>query len=182
MHVTVQDGKGNYITGLKREAFSILEDKTPQEISLFSNKDEPLSVAVLFDISGSMFPPKRISNVKKAFARFVRTSHAANEYSLIEFNLQPKLIVDTTRDHNAIVTALENNVHVKEAGQTALYDSCQLGIEKLINGKHKKRVIILFSDGQDNHSRNSFAQLRRSLVNSGILFYAIGFDSPNTVR
>src|SRR5215471_19606643 len=52
--VTVTDEKGKYAVGLKRDAFTVYEERTPLEIVSFSNADEPSSIGIMFDMSGSM--------------------------------------------------------------------------------------------------------------------------------
>lgn len=180
MHVTVQDSKGAFLKGLRPEVFNVFDDKTPQDISFFSSKDVPMSIAVLFDTSGSIgdMPFKRVETAKRLFARFVQSSHQANEYFLIDFASQSQLILDGTRERNMVLDALGQTASAKPQGQTALYDACQLGIEKLARASYPKRVMILFSDGEDNRSQVKFTELRRSLLDSGNLFYALGLFHP----
>ena len=52
--VTVTDTYGRYVSGLNKSAFSVLDEKQPQEITFFSDDDAPVSVGVIFDVSGSM--------------------------------------------------------------------------------------------------------------------------------
>ncbi|HKP45595.1 MAG TPA: hypothetical protein VJT50_03285, partial [Pyrinomonadaceae bacterium] len=52
--VTVTDTYGRYVSGLGKNAFTVMDDKKPQEITFFSDDDSPVSVGVIFDVSGSM--------------------------------------------------------------------------------------------------------------------------------
>ena len=56
----------------------------------------------------------------------------------------------------------------KLCGQTALYDACYLGVEKVQRGVHPKRALLLISDGQDNNSRYTFTELRKLLKESDV--------------
>src|SRR5215831_2470619 len=72
--VTVTDTYGRYVSGLNKNAFTVFDDKQPQEITHFSDDDAPVSVGVLFDVSGSMSGDK-IRRAREALSRFIQTSH-----------------------------------------------------------------------------------------------------------
>ncbi|MDQ3252424.1 MAG: VWA domain-containing protein, partial [Acidobacteriota bacterium] len=152
MTVTVTDMYGRFVTGLKKDGFTITDEKIPQEISFFSDEDAPVSLGVVFDVSGSMSGDK-IKRAREALRKFVETSHNSDEYFLIGFNHRPQLLLDRTRDSNALLDKL---TLVQTKGQTALYDACYLGVEKVTRGTHQKRALLVISDGQDNSSRYSF--------------------------
>ena len=82
--VTVTDTYGRYVSGLSKKAFTILDEKQPQEITFFSDDDSPVSVGVIFDVSGSMSGEK-IKNAREALSGFIPTSHNSDEYFLICF-------------------------------------------------------------------------------------------------
>lgn len=170
LNVTVTDSYGRYVKGLDKGAFTILDDKSPQEISFFSDDDSPASVGVIFDVSGSMNGDK-IARAREALSRFIQTSHDKDEYFLIGFNNRAQLLLDRTRDSEAVLNKL---TFVQTHGQTALYDAAYLGVEKVSRGTHPKRAILLISDGQDNNSRYTFNELRRLLKESDVLIYAVG--------
>ncbi len=170
MTVTVTDTYGRYVTGLHQNAFTVTDDKVPQEITFFSDDDAPVSLGVIFDFSRSMSGDK-IQRAREALGRFMETSHGGDEYFLIGFNSRAQLLMDRTRDSDALMDKL---TFVQTKGQTALYDACYLGVEKVTRGSHPKRAVLLISDGQDNSSRYTFSELRRLLKESDVLIYAIG--------
>lgn len=171
--VTVTDTYGRYVSGLSKSAFSVLDDKKPQEITYFSDDDSPVSVGVLFDLSGSMSGEK-VKRARDALAKFIQTSHNSDEYFLIAFNSRSQLLLDKTRDGNAVLDKL---TFVQTRSQTALYDACYLGVEKVQRGSHPKRALLLISDGQDNNSRYTFSELRRLLKESDVTLYGVGILS-----
>ena len=173
--VTVTDTYGRFVTGLGKNAFTILDDKTEQEILHFSDEDAPVSLGIVFDVSGSMGGDK-ITRAREALSKFVDTSHARDEYFLIGFNSRAQLLLNHTRDSDALMQKL---TFVQTRGQTALYDATYLGVERVTRGAHKKRAILLISDGQDNSSRYTFNELKRMLKESDVIIYAIGIVSPN---
>ncbi|CAN5779322.1 hypothetical protein BH20ACI3_BH20ACI3_15580 [soil metagenome] len=171
--VTVTDTYGRYVSGLSQKAFTILDEKKPQEITFFSDDDSPVSVGVLFDVSGSMSGEK-IKNAREALSKFIQTSHNSDEYFLIAFNSRAQLLLDRTRDGNAVLDKL---TFVQTKNNTALYDACYLGVEKVQRGLHPKRALLLISDGQDNNSRYTFNELRRLLKESDVVLYGVGILS-----
>src|SRR4051812_21361140 len=168
--VTVTDTYGRFVSGLGKNAFSIYEDKAEQEITFFSDEDAPVSVGILFDVSGSMGGDK-VHRARDALAHFIQTSHDRDEYFLIGFNSRAQLLMDRTRDGNAVLDKL---TFVQTKNNTALYDACYLGVERVQRGTHPKRALLLISDGQDNNSRYTFSELRRVLKESDVVLYAIG--------
>jgi Ca-activated chloride channel homolog len=171
--VTVTDTYGRYVSGLGKNAFTVLDEKKPQEITFFSDDDAPVSVGVIFDVSGSMSGDK-IKRARDALSKFIQTSHNSDEYFLIAFNQRAQLLLDKTRDGNAVLDKL---TFVQTRNNTALYDACYLGVEKVQRGSHPKRALLLISDGQDNNSRYTFSELRRLLKESDVVLYGIGILS-----
>jgi Ca-activated chloride channel family protein len=171
--VTVTDTYGRYVSGLGKGAFTILDEKKPQEITYFSDDDSPVSVGVIFDVSGSMGGDK-IKRARDALSKFIQTSHNMDEYFLIAFNSRAQLLLDKTRDGNQVLDKL---TFVQTRNNTALYDACYLGVEKVQRGAHPKRALLLISDGQDNNSRYTFGELRRLLKESDVTLYGIGILS-----
>jgi len=171
--VTVTDTYGRYVSGLGKGAFTVLDEKKPQEITYFSDDDSPVSVGVIFDVSGSMGGDK-IKRARDALSKFIQTSHNMDEYFLIAFNSRAQLLLDKTRDGNQVLDKL---TFVQTRNNTALYDACYLGVEKVQRGAHPKRALLLISDGQDNNSRYTFGELRRLLKESDVTLYGIGILS-----
>src|SRR6266851_298411 len=173
LSVSVTNADGHAVPGLDKSAFTVFDNKSPQKISFFSDDDAPASIAVVFDASGSM-SGRKIARAKEALADFVQTGHDRDEYFLIDFNSQARLLLDRTRDGDALLRKL---TYVEPHGNTALYDGVYLGIDKVMRGVYQKRAIILVSDGEDNDSRYSFNELRRSLRESDVTIYAIGVST-----
>ncbi|MDT4896255.1 MAG: Ca-activated chloride channel [Acidobacteriota bacterium] len=168
--VTVTDTYGRYVSGLDKKAFKVFEDKEEQEIEYFSDDDAPVSVGVIFDVSGSMSSDK-IRKAREALSRFIQTSHDSDEYFLIAFNSRAQLLLDKTRDGDAVLNKL---TFIQTHSNTALYDACYLGVEKVTRGTHPKRALLLISDGQDNNSRYTFSEVRRLLKESDVVLYSVG--------
>lgn len=168
--LTVTDYYGRYVSGLTKEAFTVFDDKKKQKITFFSDTDAPVSIGILFDVSGSMSGEK-ITNARNALERFINTSHPRDEYNLIAFNKRAQLLMDKTRDGEAILNKL---TLVEPKHNTALYDAVYLGVERVTRGSHRKKALLIISDGQDNASRYSFKEVRRLMKESDVVIYSVG--------
>ena len=168
--LTVTDLYGRYVSGLTKKAFSITDNNQDQDITFFSDSDAPVSVGILFDVSGSMSGEK-IQKARKALEKFIATSHPSDEYFLIAFNSRAQLLLDRTRDGDAVLRQL---TLVQPKQNTALYDAVYLGVDKVTRGAHQKRALIVISDGQDNASRYNFNEVRRLMKESDVVTYAVG--------
>lgn len=167
--ISVTDKKGEQIPGLKRDDFKVYENNVQQEISHFSDADRPTSVGVVFDLSGSM-DGERIRKATEALSRFIHTTHPDDEYSLVGFNDQAELLMDSVRDGEALLTRVSSFL---PRGNTALYDAVALGLKQVSRGQWQKRALIVISDGDDNRSRMTARQVRRMAEESGVIIYSI---------
>ncbi|MEJ7860147.1 MAG: VWA domain-containing protein [Pyrinomonadaceae bacterium] len=170
--LTVTDLYGRYVSGLTQKAFTISDNNEEQEITFFSDADAPISIGILFDVSGSMSSEK-IGKARKALERFINTSHPSDEYFLIAFNNRAQLLLDRTRDGEAVLRKL---TLVQPKNNTALYDAVYLGAEKVTRGAHQKKAMLIISDGQDNSSRYNFGEVRRLMKESDVTIYAVGIQ------
>ncbi|MEJ7847613.1 MAG: VWA domain-containing protein [Pyrinomonadaceae bacterium] len=168
--LTVTDLYGRYVSGLTKNAFSIFDNNQEQEITFFSDSDAPVSVGILFDVSGSMSGEK-IAKAQSALRRFINSSHPNDEYFLIAFSNRAQLLLDRTRDGEALLQKL---TLVSTKGNTALYDAVYLGLERVTRGAHQKRALLIISDGQDNASRYNFGEVRRLMKESDVVTYSVG--------
>lgn len=168
--LTVTDNYGRYVSGLTKKAFRVFDEGEEQEITFFSDSDSPASVGILFDISGSMSGEK-IAKARTALAKFIENSHPSDEYFLIAFNKRAQLLLDRSRDGEAVLQKL---TLVQPRENTALYDAVYLGLERVSRGTHQKKALLIISDGQDNSSRYNFGEVKRLMKESDIVTYAIG--------
>src|SRR3954470_6730927 len=179
LRVLVTDKFGRSVSGLPRSAFTVFDEKRPQEISLFDEDDSPISVGIVFDLTGSMNEGK-MGRAREALPRFMETSHEEDEYFLV--TLQDggaALSLDGTRDHEAVVNRL---TQLRGHGATALYDACHLGLNRVLGGAHQRRALLLISDGRDNNSHYTFEELRRALTESDVSIYSISVAEPSNER
>jgi Ca-activated chloride channel family protein len=170
--VTVTDPYGRFVTGLEKENFEVYDNKVKQEIALFSDEDAPITLGIIYDISGSM--NDLTSRSFQALKKFFYTSHEDDEYFVVAFNDKAKLVQDFTVVPEEI---LSRTIFVKAKGATALYDAVYLATEKAKQGRHPKKALLILSDGMENHSRYSLKELRNMLKEADIQIYCVGFGS-----
>ncbi len=166
--VTVTDPYNRLVTGLDRQHFEVYEDKVRQSIEFFNDDDVPVSMGIVFDVSGSM--KGKLDRARDALKAFIQTSHNDDDFFLVGFNQRATLLSEFS-DGDTLSNKL---TLVDPRGQTALYDASYLGIEKVKQGRHTKRALLLISDGQDNSSRYTYGELRKLLKEAGVQIYCIG--------
>ena len=170
LSVTVTDEKGRYVDGLEKSYFTVLDKKLPLEITHFGAGNEPVSLGVVLDASAAMAGKGNMRRLRDELARFVEGSNGENEYFLMAFNERPRLLADWSRAGQTLLDRVES---IEPKGSSALYDACYLGAEKAARGKHRKRALLLISDGRDEDSRRSSAELKKLLRETGVLLYSL---------
>jgi VWFA-related protein len=175
---TVTDSKGRYVPDLTAEDFTLEEDGKKQQISHFSlSTDQPISVGILLDSSGSM--ERKISTATRAVDRFLRNIHADDEIFLMTFDDSVKVRQDFTSNRDKLWAALDK---VRLAPGTSLYDAVIAGTEKIRKGKYPKKAILLLTDGMDTTSQHDFNVARRAVRESEVLLYALGIAADQGLR
>ncbi len=171
--VTITDPMNRLVTGLERENFEVFEGRDKQAIRHFSSEDAPLSLGVIFDVSGSM--SDKIEKSKDAVLEFFKTANPQDEFFLIAFSEIPELVADFTSSIEDIQGKL---VYTVPKGRTALLDAIYLGLNKMKKAMHQKRALLIISDGGDNHSRYSEGEIKSLVKEADVQIYAIGMFDP----
>lgn len=173
VNATVTMPNGQFVTNLDKQNFQIWEDRVEQKIEYFSAEDIPLSVGIIFDASGSMNP--FLGMARNAAVTFLKMGNRTDEYFLIEFNDKPKITVPFTSE----VAKLQNKLlFIPAKGSTALYDAIYLGMDTVRQGMHPKKALLVITDGEENHSRYSFSNVRDFVREQSVQIFAIGPDAP----
>jgi Ca-activated chloride channel homolog len=178
VNVTVTDPYDRLVTGLGKENFRVFEDGTQQEIVNLSSEDVPISIGVIFDMSGSM--ADKLEKARQAAVQFLRAANPRDEFFLVSFNDYARL----TSDFTSSVEELQNRMlYTTAKGQTALLDGIYLGLSQMRSARNGKRALLIISDGGDNHSRYNESDIRKFLKEADCQLYAIGvFDSNDLGR
>jgi Ca-activated chloride channel family protein len=184
LYTTVAGRDGRTIPGLAASDFRVREDGIEQTVERFERVDDtPIRGTILLDTSASM--ADRLERATEAAARFFRrVVRARDELSVISFNDRPHVTVPFTGHLPELGRGL---IGLRAERGTALYDSLVYALHHL-NGLGGQRVVLLLTDGEDEHSRFSFEDTVEYARRSRAAIYAIGIDlarhgekSPRTV-
>ena len=171
--VAVTDPKMRFVTGLRKENFKVFEDETEQTITQFTKEDAPLSVGIVFDTSGSM--GNKLRKAREAVAEFLKTANPADEFFLVCFGERAHLVVSLTPDFEEIHKRLAFT-HAK--GDTPLLDGLYMAIAHLKQARNQRKALLIISDGRDNSSKYSEAEVRNAVRASNVQIYSIGIYEP----
>lgn len=173
---TVTDDNGRFVSGLRKEDFTVYEDGQRQEITHFSNDRVPVSLGILLDTSGSMTPDK-MASARAAIDRFIfDLLGAEDEIFFMEFNNVPRLTQQFTKDRRALSRAVNR---VNPAGGTAMFDAVADAVPLAGAGQNRKKALLVISDGNDTNSNIRVAELRQLIRESEVMVYALGVDSTS---
>lgn len=167
--VTVTNGDGDPVTTLDRGAFRVYENGRPQTISLFRREDVAISLGLIIDNSGSMRSLR--PTMEAAALAFVRASNPLDEIFVLNFADMPRIDVPFTSDPRLIeggVTRLDS------IGGTAIRDAILVAGRYLNDhAAHDRRALLLLTDGRDNASGASRAELHEFVDRSGVAIFAV---------
>jgi Ca-activated chloride channel family protein len=172
----VTDPANRFVLGLQKQDFRLFEDGTEQTIVHISGEDAPLSVGLVFDTSGSMGDKLRTS--RQAALRFLTTMNAQDEAFLIQFSDHAQLAVDFTNQSDDIQNSL---AAVQPGGLTAMLDAAELALRQMKKAKNPRKAILIISDGGDNNSKYTAAQIESLVREADVQVYAMGIFEPSII-
>jgi Ca-activated chloride channel family protein len=171
--ITVTDPMNRLVTGLEKEDFNIFENNGEQKIATFASEDAPVSIGIIFDLSGSM--TSKLIRARESILQFIKTANPEDEFFVIGFNDRPELIEDFTNSVEDIEARLAT---VRSGHRTALLDAIYFGVEKMKEARHQRKALLVVSDGGDNRSRYTEGEVRAQVRESDTEIYSIGiFDA-----
>jgi len=173
---SVTDRKGRAVVELTKNDFKLFEDRKPREIRYFSSElREPISIAFVLDVSGSMRQLEKIEHAKEAIRFFVDQLRPGDRFALICFaDEQVAWVTEFTEDRERFLRRLLVQVGY---GQTALNDAIAAA-PGLVDAQAKgRRAIVLITDGVDNASHLSIEQAVEVARRVSVPVYTIGFLS-----
>jgi VWFA-related protein len=180
LHVSVRDRGGRYISGLERDAFTVIDAGKPQTIEMFSGDDVPASIGFLIDNSNSMRPNR--DRVIAAAVEFAKQSHPEDHIFVMTFNERvedafgPAVAGELKpADFRAAMTQA-----IAARGMTAIYDGILAGLTRVGAGVHTRQVLIVVSDGDDNASTATRQDVIRQVRESDATIYTIALIDPLT--
>ena len=162
LNVVVKDSRGRVIRDLAGRDFEVLDQGRAVRLTDFRVSDDPVSIAVLLDTSGSMSLGERLDCAKRAAERLFDQLRPVDEAGLFTFDQNLKTVVPFTADLRALRKGLDA---IKPFGSTALYDATAAVARQLANRHAARRAVVAITDGFDTSSDLN-AQAAASLAGS----------------
>ena len=170
---TVTDSRGRFVPNLRQDDFVVYEDDEPQRVTHFSSERVPVSLGIVLDTSGSMAGEKIVA-ARNALDRFLYDLlDRADEVFLYRFSNDPILVHGWTTDRDEVSRRLRR---VRPVGGTAMYDTVAEAVPLAQAGHHRKKALVIISDGNDTSSLTDPHSLRQLIRETEVLVYAIGID------
>lgn len=173
VNVIVTDNKGRYVKGLKSDQFSIYDENASQKIAHFSVGAAPVSIGIVYEVhSASM---SQVSASLAALKQFVATLGERDTFFFTAYSADGSVTTEFIPSANQVIGHLSA---VKPGGPAALYDVIYSAAGKLRQARNVKRALLVISDGQDDHSRHSYNEVRNRLREFDAQIYTIGIGDP----
>ena len=175
--VLVTDKKGNFVDGLTKDDFVVRVGEARVDFDTFErDRTAPVSFAFLLDTSGSMGVGNKLENAKNAIRSILRNHLQGDDFALFAFSEgQVRLVTESSPDPAPLVRALWD---LEASGQTALFDAVA-ATPAMMKGRNNKRAILLFTDGVDNASELSAAQMAEILQRVSVPVYPVGMKNAS---
>jgi Ca-activated chloride channel family protein len=174
LNITVTDQAGGYVHGLTERDFSVLEDGTPQSISLFSAEEAPFAATILIDMSGSM--GHKFGLVRAAAASFIEHIRDNDQVAVYGFNNKIHLFQDFSNSRD--ITDYIWDAEARDS--TRLYDCMAVAIDALAGREERRRAILLISDGWDSSSsKASLDSVLKRAMEAAVTIYTVDLIDNN---
>jgi Ca-activated chloride channel family protein len=185
--LSVRDADGHLVTGLTQNDFTVVEDGVPQKIRFFAHDTQlPLSIGLIIDASGSQekFAKEHQKDIETFLHQILEPTDQA--FALC-FGNHLRLVSDSTSSASAIIDGIHSfdkgDMNYPEIGPkeerelgTALYDAIFFSVtEKLAIIHQRRKVLVVFSDGEENSSEHDLLDAIEAAQNADVLIYAIRY-------
>jgi Ca-activated chloride channel family protein len=178
LHVSVRDRRGRYITGLAKDAFTVIDDARPQTLEMFSADEVPASIGFLIDNSNSMQPSRE--RVIASSVAFAKHAHPQDEIFVLTFNeaVRHAFGPAVVEQMDSAVFARAMSEAIVGRGMTAIYDGLAAGLSRLEHARHTRQVLIVVSDGGDNASHITRDAIVKQVHDSDATVYTVALIDP----
>jgi Ca-activated chloride channel family protein len=168
LEASVQDTKGRFVSGLTADQFILAEDGEPQALEIVRQESVAATFAMLIDSSQSM--SRRMDFVREAAARLAGYLRPGDRMLVAPFSRRLRPLTGPTNDRKTVAEAI---TAIHPEGGTAILDSL-IEISKRLSGVEGRRVIVLVTDGYDEHSESTFDEAMQAVKACGATVYVVG--------
>ena len=181
LFATVTDAQNRLVPDLTKDDFEVLDNDKAQPLLLFESENQPITVVVMLDTSGSM--TASIKLLKTAAEEFITRLLPEDKAAVGAFNDKIEISSKFSSDRDALVTEVKD---LDYGNGTRLYDAVAEGLNQL-RGVDGRKVVLVFTDGDDTSSRIGRGTVMDRARLEEVMIYAIGlqseyFDGQRKVR
>ena len=171
LFVTVTDSDGRLVPDLTREDFTVFDDGEPQEIVLFENTVQPITVVVMLDTSISTTNVMR--RIMGGAEQFLIRMLPDDRARVGAFNDKIEIVpAEFIGDRDLLIGELDG---LDFGNDTRLHDAVAASLDSL-QGIEGRRVILVLTDGQDSASRTGWRDALRQAIAEEVMIYSIGLE------
>lgn len=171
LFATVLDAQNRLVPDLTQDDFQILDNDKPQKLTVFQSENQPITVVVMLDTSGSM--TASIQLLKAAAEQFIMRLLPEDKGAVGAFNDKIELSAQFSNDRDQLVTEVRD---LDFGNGTRLFDGIAEGLNQL-QGVDGRKVVLVFTDGEDTSSRVSRGTIMDRARAEDVMIYAIGLQS-----
>jgi Ca-activated chloride channel family protein len=171
IYATVVDANGRLVPDLAQEDFVVLDNAKPVELALFSNESQPFTAVVMMDTSASMTAHLKFLN--EAAEQFLLRLLPVDRAQVGAFNDKIQFSGTFTNDRDDLIAALED---LQFGNPTRLNDAVAASLD-VLKGEEGRRVILVFTDGEDTASRSGFGTVLGRARDEEVMVYAVGLQA-----
>ncbi len=172
--LVVKDANGRYVSGLKKDDFSIFQNREEQDIAFFYGEESPMSVAILLDTSGST--KEVLGKIQKAAHDFVKVLRPEDKGLIVTFDDRTQFLSGLTSDKKQLSNAIKNARINENAGSDMNAAVFQI-VNKYFAALKGRKAIIVLTDGMVIRRNISTQQTLDKLLDADTVFYPIVFKS-----
>jgi Ca-activated chloride channel family protein len=171
LDVMVIDQNNMAVAGLRKEDFTIYEDKIKQTVENVIREEVPISLGIVIDTSGSM--QSKINTVSDAAVSIIRQMHADDEAFVASFKTETEVAQDFTSDKRKLEDAIGE---LYAGGGTALLDAIlDTSNHARDKGRWRRKALIIFSDGMERNSAFTEKEVMKAIIENDVQIYLVGF-------
>jgi Ca-activated chloride channel homolog len=169
----VRDQKGRFIQNLKASDFEVFDSGRMRPISDFRQDVAGLSVALLFDVSGSM--QGQLAHAREAATTLLGLlDPARDEAAVYQFDTRLDEAVPFTTGLRQLPASMSK---VVPFGATSLFDAVARTAQRMTVHQERRHAVIVFTDGLDNASKLTASQVSGIASAIDVPVYVIGIVS-----
>ncbi len=173
LDVAVVDNKGQFLPGIPKTNFRVLEDNVPQQIATFNmNSDAPMTIALVVEFN-AQFQQYWSSGWYQTLAAtygFVQTLRPQDYVAVVAYDLRPEILCDFTNDQNKLQYELQR-LRIPGFSESSMFDAVVDTEQRMANIPGRK-AILLIASGRDTLSKLTWDKARKAIQEAGVPIYA----------